>query len=320
MVAHCDFVEQTSTRDDDGRLLRPDLVVRAPRRQERRRRREGAARARTSTRSSADDEDARRVHSHATRATCATTCTKLGQKAYWQQFEPAPEFVVMFLPDEAFFRAALEHDPSLLEAGVDARRARRLADDADRAAAHGRLRLAAGDGRRERARGRRLGRELYDRLGVFAGHFAKVGPRRSTRRSAPTTRRSARSRRACSSRARKFPEHGAATGELPPSGAARAGSRARSSARRADRAASAVQPQLRARRRGLSPRSAAARRCPRPASRSSLRRATADRAAVRERLVDREVEAVRRAARCAVPSSGQLTPSVVEPRPHCGQR
>jgi DNA recombination protein RmuC len=101
--------------------------------------------------------------------------TKLGQKRYWQQFEPAPEFVVMFLADEAFFRAALDQDPSLLVAGVEARVV--VASPTTLIAmlltvAHAWQQETAAESVREVSR---LGRELYDRVGSFVGHFAKIG-------------------------------------------------------------------------------------------------------------------------------------------------
>ena len=119
MVPHCDFVEQASERDGEGRLLRPDLVVRLA----------GGKSIVVDSKApleayldaaAAEDDPTRQAHLARHARLVREHMAKLGQKRYWQQFEPAPDFVVMFLGDEAFFRAALDHDPSLLEAGVEA--------------------------------------------------------------------------------------------------------------------------------------------------------------------------------------------------------
>ncbi len=101
--------------------------------------------------------------------------TKLGQKRYWQQFEPAPEFVVMFLGDESWFRAALDHDPSLLEAGVEAGVVPASPTTLIallRTVAYGWQQETVAESARKVSK---LGRELHERLGVFTAHFAGVG-------------------------------------------------------------------------------------------------------------------------------------------------
>lgn len=117
MVAYCDFVEQTHVDSEQGRL-RPDMLIRLPNG------REVIIDAKTPLLGylescEAKDEEQRKaklkVHSEQIRR----HFQQLGAKSYWQQFKTTPEFVVMFLPGEIFFSAALEQDPALIEKAAE---------------------------------------------------------------------------------------------------------------------------------------------------------------------------------------------------------
>ncbi len=116
MLAHCDFDEQPSLLAEHGRQ-RPDLVVKLP----------GGKTivvdAKVPLEAYLDATDAqdeavreRRMIHHARQV--RDHMSKLGAKSYWEQVQPSPEFVVMFLPGESFFQAALQHDPELIDYGV----------------------------------------------------------------------------------------------------------------------------------------------------------------------------------------------------------
>jgi DNA recombination protein RmuC len=113
MVAYCSFHEQISARDEDDRVLRPDMTIQLPNG------REIVVDAKTPLDAFLDAGNADlaaqklRFEAHARRV--REHMRDLDGKAYWKQFEKAPDFVVCFLPSEALFSAALEADPSLIE-------------------------------------------------------------------------------------------------------------------------------------------------------------------------------------------------------------
>ncbi|HEV2591796.1 MAG TPA: DNA recombination protein RmuC [Gaiellaceae bacterium] len=172
MLDYCDFRTQESTRDDEGKLLRPDLVVRLP----------GDKTIIVDSKVpieayldavNCDDVEQKRAHLQRHAAQMRDHIGKLARKQYWRQFD-SPEFVVMFV-DEGLYRAALDADGSLLEAGAESGVI--IASPATligllRTVAHGWQQERVAENARQIAE---LGRELYERLGVFAGHFAKLG-------------------------------------------------------------------------------------------------------------------------------------------------
>jgi DNA recombination protein RmuC len=213
MLAHCDFEEQTTAVDADGRMLRPDLVVKLP----------GGKHVVVDAKAplaayldalEAEDEDTRRAHLQVHARQVRDHIAKLGAKRYWAQFEPAPEFVIMFLPDETFFRVACESDQSLLELGPESG-----VLPSSPTTLIGLLKIFAYAWQQETiAQDTReiaaLGRELYERLGVFASHFSKVGRALDTAVGAYNQATGSLERRLLVT-ARRFEEHGSSVGELP---------------------------------------------------------------------------------------------------------
>lgn len=173
MLAYCDFEPQVTLRNEDG-AQRPDLIVRVP----------GGRQLVVDAKAplvayleamGASDERTRATLLADHAAQLRRHVAALANKRYWAQFPNAPEFVVLFLPGEAFFSAALEADPSLLEAALSERvilatpttliallkaasyawRQERVAEDAERVV--------------------QLGRELHERIATFDEQLAEVG-------------------------------------------------------------------------------------------------------------------------------------------------
>ncbi|MGE5711946.1 MAG: DNA recombination protein RmuC [Nitrospira sp.] len=173
MVAHCDFFEQESVTVDDGRL-RPDMVVQLP----------GGRQIIVDAKTvlagyleahEAPNEERRLEGLRRHAAQVRSRMDELSLKAYWNQFEHAPEFVVLFLPGEQFLGAALEQDPRLIEDGFA-----QGVVVATPTTLMALLRAVAYGWRQERLTAHaeeagRLGKDLYERMAVLAEHLNDVG-------------------------------------------------------------------------------------------------------------------------------------------------
>jgi DNA recombination protein RmuC len=173
MVEYCDYVTQVTTSTEEG-TLRPDLVVRIP----------GGKHVVIDAKAplvayldafETSDEAERqlRLADHARQV--RDHVGKLSAKGYWRQFDPSPDLVVMFLPDESYLRAAHEHDPSLQEYAWSSNVI--LASPSTLMVL---LRTVAMTWQQETiAESARevsdLGRELYKRLATMGGHVVRLG-------------------------------------------------------------------------------------------------------------------------------------------------
>ena len=176
---HCDFATEVSVADGEGGRLRPDVVVCVPGGQSL------VIDAKVSLNDYQDafgavDEADRATHLAAHAQAIRTHVNALGAKAYWAQFEDAPDYVVMFIPGEHFLTAALEHDATLWDYAFEKRVL--LATPTNLIAI---ARTVAAVWRQERlAKEARqigeLGKELYERLAKAADDLRKVGSGLST--------------------------------------------------------------------------------------------------------------------------------------------
>jgi DNA recombination protein RmuC len=173
MLEHCDFVEQPTADGEDGRQ-RPDVIVKLPGGRQIVIDAKVPIAAYLDAHEAADDSE-RNKHLERHAELVRTHATALGRKAYWDTFSPSPDFVIMFLPGEMLYTAALQQDAGLIEAVTSERVV--LATPGSLIALLRTIAL----GWREQALAlnaqevAQLGRQLYERVGSLATHWSDVG-------------------------------------------------------------------------------------------------------------------------------------------------
>ncbi|MCH7538258.1 MAG: DNA recombination protein RmuC [Proteobacteria bacterium] len=173
MVEHCDFTEQVH-KEGNGQVIRPDMVVRMPEQ------RVLVVDVKTPldaylSAAEAQDDNERQVCLKRHARNVRTHIRLLSSKAYWNQFDESPEFVILFIPGDQFLSAALSEEPDLIEYALSKQII--LATPTSfvallKAVAYGWRQLALADNAQEI---RVLAEDLYGRLATFVSHMNKVG-------------------------------------------------------------------------------------------------------------------------------------------------
>lgn len=211
LLNHCDFFEQ-KTIDSEGKIWRPDVVVRLPLD------RCIAIDAKTPLHayldaSDAGDDTLRQKKLQDFASSLRKHIKDLSAKEYWKQLETSPEYVILFLPAEVFFSAALQADPTLIEVGANHNMI--IATPTTLIAI---LRAVAFSWRQEHLSKNAkevalLGRELYERMGTVCEHWNRVGRSLTAATDAYNQSVASMESRVLVT-ARKLKEHGSITTEI----------------------------------------------------------------------------------------------------------